>query len=51
MAVLTLSLDELNIGDANVVFKETDDRERYVIEDLPDTLFIHYSKLLIYFQK
>lgn len=38
----TLAFDEFDVCDADVVLEEADDREGDVVEDLPDTLLIHY---------
>ena len=38
----TLSFSELNICNSDVVFKERDNGERYIIENLSYALFVHY---------
>ena len=44
--LLTTSLDEVNVCDADMVLKKWNDVERDGVEDLPHWLFIHiYSNL------
>lgn len=38
----TLSFSELDICNSDVVFKERDNGERYIIENLSYALFVHY---------
>ena len=38
----TLSFSELNICNSDVVFKERDNGERYIIKNLSYALFVHY---------
>ena len=41
--ILTLSLDEFDIGDADVIFEEADDRERNVVKNFTHSLFYHMN--------
>ena len=41
--MLTLALDELDIGDADVVLEEADDREGDVVENLSHSLLDHLN--------
>lgn len=40
--VFTLAFREFDVGDADVILEEGDHREGYVVENLSDTLFVHY---------
>ena len=40
--MFTLAFSEFDVGNADVILEEGDHREGYVVENLSDTLFVHY---------